>query len=327
MRDALGTFRRLDRALAIAATVTACGCGGEASPSPAGAAPQTTSEEPTITDLRVPLPPEDPRFLAFASPEVVIQPGEDKTYCLHLRWDGDDTAFDNQETYQAKNGHHAVITSPLDPKPPGTVEDCSDEVTAARFDSFAISEPLPAGHAVFLPKGKPLALQFHYINAGRTPILVRDVVRLRTVPIESVTRWTAVFAASSLPAISIPPKASRTLTFDCTIPRDGEMLMVAGHMHESGRSIAIRLGRDAASLDTIYTIDDWRYEFRDAPPITRFVDAPLPVKKGDVLRTTCTWSNATDHAIDYPEEMCLSFGYLAGSKEAMNCTDGAVVAE
>lgn len=298
----------------LAGFLALVGCSVESSP----AQPSSPSTAEAERDVRVAVPSPEPDRVDFVTPEAVIPPGTDLMLCAHLRWEGEDLAFDEQQTFQGAFGHHAVLMVPDTPLPTGTLEDCTDAAAAARFHNFSMGEPLPAGYGVRLAKGQTLALQFHYVNTSALPLRVRDVIRLHKIPMESVTRWTEVFTAQTT-AIHLPPKAETTVEFDCTFPSEGEILLAAGHMHESGKAMEVWLGTSADDLEPVYVVDRWTPAYRDAPPVTRFTDAPLRVPEGALLRTRCTFQNYDDLPIGYPQEMCLAFGYLADATETPHC--------
>lgn len=311
------TLARSSLVLVLALTAS-CGSSSETTPA---------ATDDGITDVRVAVPAADPAFIDFVSSELVVEPGQEKMWCDHFEYTGEDIAFSDQDALQGKFGHHAILLSAKEPKAPGTGEDCSEAADMTKYEAFSIPKELPPGYGVYLPKGKRFVLQMHYVNAGRKPIRVRDVVRLKKRPIAEVTKWTSVMATNSIAALAIPPKGKKTVTFDCTIPVDGELMLVGGHMHEAGVSFRTLHGKDAASLATIYEVPEWKAEYRDAPPVTLFTGEPLPVAKGDVLRTSCTWNNPNDKELKFPEEMCSTFGYIAGTKTPIECHDGVEVPE
>lgn len=276
-------------------------------------------EDGTPRDVRVQIPEDDGIHYYFVGGEDVIQPGEEKTTCFHMEVP-EDMALTDIEMMQGEFGHHAVIVSSNEPLPPGTVEDCTDETTYAKYKALLIpvADP-PEGTAFWLEKGTPVVLQSHYVNASDEPILVRDLVGTRKVAKESVTTWMAPFTATAL-GFEIPVSEELVeLSFDCTFDRDVDLLYVGGHMHEWGSSYDIQLGPSVDALETIYTVDGWIPDFRDLPPIEIYRDDPLKITAGTVLRTTCRWENKTGEALRFPQEMCVSFGVLAGSQEAYDC--------
>jgi hypothetical protein len=270
-------------------------------------------------DVRVEIPEEDANHYNFVGGEEIIAPGEERTTCFHMTVPRD-MAVGNIDMLQGDFGHHAVIVSSNEPLPDGTVEDCTDQTTYAKYKALLIpvNEP-PPGHAYWLTKGTPVVLQSHYVNASDEPILVRDVVRARVVPEEEVTTWMAPFTATAL-YFEIPATNDVSeVTFDCNFDRDVDLLYVGGHMHEWGSSFDLELGPNADDLASIYTVEGWVPDFRDLPPIEIYENNPLRITQGSVLRTTCRWINDTGKPLMFPQEMCVSFGVLAGSKEAYDC--------
>lgn len=277
---------------------------------------------PNEIDVRVTQPAPEPNTLLFAGGESVIAPGEDKMICTHLRYDGDDIAFDNVESLQGKYGHHAILLGAKKPLPPGTIEDCSRPEDMAKYDGYTIPEQLPDGLGILLPKGKAMVFQTHYLNAGLVPLRVRDFVRFHTLPVANVKTWAAMMATNSV-LMKIQPGMNQTYSFDCTMSQDANLILFGGHMHGWGSKFQFQVGADVNSLKSIYEVDPWKGEFRDTPPITFAFNKPIQIAKGSVLRTTCTWNNDTGKMIEFPGEMCSTFAYISGTKQAEICNIGA----
>ena len=277
------------------------------------------TSEPEARDNRVELPEEDDDHYTFVGGEIVIEPGEDKMYCFHLTVE-EDMALTDVEMLQGEFGHHAVIVSTTDPQPPGTVEDCSDDESSAKFSAFVIpvASP-PEGSAFHVKKGTPVVLQSHYVNASDEPILIRDAVHTRKIPMDDVTTWLAAFTTTAL-EFEIPAGEQETeLTFDCAMDRDVDLLYIGGHMHEAGTSMELLIGPSEDELERIYTVDKWIPEFRDLPPIELYSGNPLRLTEGTIMRTTCRWENTTGEPMGFPEEMCVGFGVMAGTQDIYDC--------
>lgn len=276
-----------------------------------------------IRDLRVEVPAADPNYLDFVGAETVIQPGEDRMICTHFRYDGEDIAFSQQMTLQGKFGHHAVLLASKEPLPPGSVEDCTDVASMTKFDAFTIpSDELPAGRGTLLPKGKTMVVQSHYLNSGAAPIRVRDVVRLKTMPIEKVEKWVSTYATNDY-SIQLAPHGTGEAKFDCVIPEDVNLMLIGGHMHEWGTRFEALLGPDEASLESAYIVDPWTTTYRDNPPITLYFENPKHLPAGTIVRTHCTWNNTEMEPLVFPHEMCSVFGFIEGPKEPITCLIGA----
>jgi hypothetical protein len=272
-----------------------------------------------VRDLRVAIPEPDAVHIDFIGADTVIAPGEEKMTCVHFRYDGEDTALSDVDTHQGKFGHHAILLGTNAPLPPGTVEDCTKPEDMAKYTVYTLGDAdIPPGHGVFLPKGKAMVLQSHYLNTSATPIRVRDVLRLTQMPITDVKQWVASYATNSV-AFSLPPHESSTITYDCTIEQDTNLMLIGGHMHEWGTRIEISVGLDETSMKSLYLVDPWQPEFRDAPPVTLMFENPMVIPKGTRLRTSCSWDNTSSKELGFPSEMCSAFAYLQGLKEPATC--------
>lgn len=269
-------------------------------------------------DVRVDIPPADPRYFDIVTPEAVVPAGEERLFCFHIAYAGGDMAVRNLEPLQGKYGHHAVILSTHEPLPDGTVEDCTDVKNMLRFDPLVIpSLGLPDGHGALIPAGTNIVVQSHYVNASDQPLRIRDVLRVETMKLADVTTKAAMFTLNTV-NFRVPPGES-TAVADCVAPQDLDLLFIGGHMHEQGKNLEIFFGATEDPTQRIYLADPWRVEYRDEPPIKKMYDAPLSLKAGDVIRTRCTWNNETGEEMKFPGEMCGSFGYMRGTWTPWTC--------
>jgi hypothetical protein len=295
------------RTLALIAAVAACTPAGE----PIG------PDGRYVVDNRAAIPEPDPRYLDIVSPEVVIEPGEEKQLCYHQVSHGE-LAVRGLGTRQGRYGHHISLMTSSEPKPEGTLEDCTDAVENGKLLWFVLAfEPLPAGYAIDIPDGTPYLMQFHYINTTDEPMLVRDVARLLRADPATVTSWVSTLITTDL-AFQLPPGKS-TRSWDCTLAEPHRLMIVSGHMHELGTRFTLGLSNGGDPMQTVYQVDPWMDSFRDTAPTTVYYGAPLELRAGSVLRTTCDWTNTGDQAVGYPVEMCILFAYVAGTKRQLQC--------
>lgn len=270
-------------------------------------------------DVRVEIPEPSDEHLDFVTPEVVIESGEEKMYCVHKAYSGPALAVRNLEVSQGRFGHHVVFVSTTDPQPDGTLEDCTDRELMNKYGVHILPDtPLPDGYAIPVDEDQHLVMQFHYVNTGVEPILVRDVARFELVDPAGVEHWTQPFATNS-ESLVLSADGSSSESFDCEIPGDGELLILGGHMHEEGTFMEVLMGADEDNLESMYLVDPWRPDYRDAPPVSLFVNNPMPVFEGDILRTRCDWTNTLGEEVIFPAEMCATFGYIAGLAEPWTC--------
>jgi len=273
-----------------------------------------------VVDVRAPLPEPEEGVYDLVTPEVIVEAGEERMWCWHVDYDGPTLAVTRLDTTQGRYGHHVVVLNTRDPKPHGTLEDCTDASEMWKYSTLVLPEtPLPEGHAVELPAGAHFVFQFHYVNVGPDPIRVRDVARFRGIDPAKVTRWTSTLTTNLL-SFNVPAGEEGAAQFDCAIDQELDLLMIGGHMHEEGKAIELLYGPDVDHLESLYRVDAWRTDYRDAPPVTLMLEDPMRLTPGSVLRTQCTWFNRRAEAVGFPEEMCSAFGYVAGSKEGVECS-------
>jgi hypothetical protein len=280
-------------------------------------------------DLRQPIPEPDERFYDLVLPEQVIEPGEDIMYCYHVEMD---ESFPASElvSQQGQYGHHLIPMSTKEPEAPGTWARCDDIADMGKFRPFMFPLRLPEGHAYQVEAGTPLALQSHYVNAGTEPLLVRDVVRIEKMDPNAVTDWVTTVATNTTD-FEIASGETLETTFDCSFEQDLEIVLMGGHLHETGTKFSVEIvgerDGEGTGAEEIYLVDPWVPEFRDAPPIEFMWDQPIELAAGQVLRTRCTWDNVRPHALTFPEEMCATFGYIRGTTESVVCDPSLGVKE
>lgn len=277
-------------------------------------------DELDMLDLRVDIPEPDDQFIDLITPEVVIESGEERMYCLHLEHEGPDVAIQALSAQQGDSGHHIVLIRASENKPPGTLEDCTNAESVQDMIPLALPIPLPDGHAIRLRTGQRYVMQFHYINVRTVPILIRDIARLQKIAMQDVSSWVSTFATNNGSFEVLPGDAS-VVQWDCTLERDLEVILVGGHMHELGSSFTLEAGSDEETMRTLYTVPTWLPDYRDLPPIVPLFESPASLPAGTVLRTRCTWREDNERTIEFPEEMCASFGYIR-SEEPYFCSEG-----
>lgn len=315
MPEGAGLLSETKRA-ALRAWIAAGAPYGETAGMPA---PKPSDLEPL--DLRVERPAADPGYIDFVAGESVIPPGEERMICTHVRFESDeDAAFEYVDSVQGKYGHHVVLLGAKQPLPPGTVEDCTAPEDMAKYDAYTIGDQeLPPGYGVRLPAGHAMVVQAHYVNGDDRPIRVRDVVRLKRVPVDQVQTWAAIYVTNTL-AIEIPAGEQAEVEFDCRVKKDVDLLVLGGHMHEWGTRFELLYGPDEDHLESLYLASPWVPEYRDLPPMTLFFQHPFRLQAGYLLRTKCQWHNDQDTDLEFPHEMCTSFGYVGGTKDPEVCS-------
>ena len=198
---------RVASSVVIVVVGAALGCGtdirGATQPAPDAAPPDTRF----VVDNRVPLPEPRADYADIVTPDLIVEPGEEKMFCLHVQADRE-LALDTFVGLQGQMGHHIALYTTTAPKPHGTVEDCTSPDANRPLQWFVVTIGLPTGKAIRIPAGMQYVLQFHYINIGDHPMVVRDVGRIHLVDPATVTTWVSTLTAQSF-ALELAPGASQ----------------------------------------------------------------------------------------------------------------------
>ena len=290
----------------------------------------------TSTDLLREFPEPPDGSLEWVTPEYVVPAYSEQQWCVFGTYEGETVGIISQQTYQSENGHHVVLTSTTanqDDYPDGTVLDCTDPESLPMTDleplivggdlgnadnNYEGNFTLPSGLAARLKEGTRYVLQSHYVNVTADAIRVQDAIYTQVVPEAQVETWTAPFV-HVLTEHPLPANQSTALSFTCDWDQDVHLLFVGGHMHEWGTSFATDFNSEAGT-ERIYEVEEWDPDYRDKPPYLQFELGEFAVTAGDSFTTHCEWFNDTDTELEFPEEMCVTFGMVYPSKLPLVCS-------
>lgn len=290
-------------------------------------------------DLRRDFPEPPAGALVIYSPEYVVPAYSERQFCTFDTYRGPTIGITAQQTYQSPNGHHVTLniaTASEREVPDGTMVDCTaaDSLPMSDLDPLLIGGGvfpdddgvsggmvLPAGMAAQLKEGQRTIVQSHYVNTTGDDIRVHDAIYIEHIAPEEVETWAApwvhVVTEHPIPAGAM----GYNLTFDCTWEQEANLLFLGGHMHEWGWAFETRMTpMDGSGERSLYAVPDWLPEMRDAPVYEEYGQDEFKVVPGDVFTTSCTWNNTTDHTLDFPEEMCVTFGMAYPAKVPIICS-------
>jgi len=292
-----------------------------------------------VMDLRseFPTPPEG--ALVYTTPEYVIPAYTEKQFCWITTYDGPDMGIHGQWNYQAQMGHHVTVfgtTVTEREMPDGESWDCTSvealEMTSLEpiiiggsidyTETGVVNEfVLPEGMAAPLEGGQRIVIQSHYVNTFDTDVLVQDEAHLVLMEEQEVQTWAAPLV-NTITELSIPAQEEEyTLTFDCTFEESYDLLYIGGHLHEWGTRFSTDWTRDGVT-ETIYDVPEWDPLFRDAPVYDDFGGQAFRVEPGDVFTTHCSWLNDTGDVLEFPAEMCVTFGMIYPANLPVICDPG-----
>jgi hypothetical protein len=228
---------------------------------------------------------------------------------------------------QDLGGHHIVVYWTDIPRDPQH-HPCKDEemvswhqISGSGGEAAAATDvlALPEGLAIKVPAGKQLVIQAHYINTTGAVQTVNDWVKLKLMDPARVQSYVN-FLATVDETFEIPAHSKHTSTTQCTLERDFDIVLSLGHMHEYGTRYKLEeVDSQGAVLSTLRD-DVWSPVYTSHPPINRWTkDEPLSLKKGTILRQTCTWDNTSPEPLLFPREMCLGFFFYYPDEGELFC--------
>lgn len=299
-----------------------------------GACTAPAGDEPE--DLRREFPAAAEGAWVLQSPEYVIPAGTEKQLCMATTYEGPDVGIRAQLNYQTRMGHHVTLfgtTASARDVPDGTSWDCTTtealDMTSMepiliggtieyQEDGVLNAFVLPDGMAAPLENGQRVILQSHYVNVADHDVLVQDESQMELVDEDDVEVWAAPLV-NTITDFTIPANSSEySEVFDCAMEEEVNVLFVGGHLHEWGKSFKTELTTGGAT-STIYEVQEWEPSLRDAPMYEQFEAGAFTLTVGDSLRTTCTWSNNEDHDLQFPQEMCVTFGMVYPARVPIIC--------
>lgn len=231
--------------------------------------------------------------------------------------------------------HHWILYETATPQVEGGSGPCT-----MPFDAKFLQGWAPGGENRIMPDDIGLALptasrwlilQVHYWNvAGYADVRDRSGVSMCTTT--SLRPKTAVVSTLGSANIVLPPRSSGTVVTGRCSPEITEpihVLSAAPHMHGRGRKMKTEILRGGSDVAVETLVDEQAFDFQSQ----RSYPSSLVVQPGDVLRTSCTYDNASDKRVTFGEktedEMCFDFltvwpapGLVnAGGRASQRCID------
>jgi len=274
------------------------------------------------------MPPVAAGYVRYVSQPVAVPPGKD------VMWNEWITAPQDEDMdvidvsgVQSRGGHHALLVSTTDAQPVGFTrawEDTdmlSSRTVAGTGGDGKDTKTLPPGATFRIKKGAALQIQSHFANTSDKVLKGRSAFDVKLGPADPNAKVAAIFAVTTLDLV-VKPSAITTIETRCDIQKDVQLLNYANHMHEWGVSAStVLIGADGATQDL--KIDrTWDPLWAFHPNYERFsVETPFVLPAGSTLSTTCTWSNDTAEALEFPSEMCVFTGFMLGDAD-IACLNG-----
>lgn len=256
--------------------------------------------------------------------EFLVPAGAEIQSCYYTTLSNDhDLLVQQYDATQVKGGHHVIMFEPVNAKPDGTVEDCTQGDAMVNYRPLVLTSELnhlklPDNLGIRIRAHAHVVLQSHYINTTTDDIKAVDTVKLQFAKAGAQVEQLGFWATSVLD-LNIPPLQKYTMKYECSAPQDMKVISLIGHMHNNGAQLSIDLGAPG-NVQRVYTIDTWESTFRDTPPAKTWTMAdPLVVHSGDLIDVSCTWNSTASQTLHFPAEMCASNAWYYPATESITC--------
>jgi len=313
-------------ALVLATTIGACGMDSTGDDGVGG-----DDDGMSVGDAAPPIIPPD---LELTSPDIVIDPGQEVTYCWYFRTPNTKPlAINHWQSSMTPGSHHLILyTTPTDFQDPGTVSvvDCGPGSGAAVW-MYSAQNPeqdikLPANDgagrplAMELPANQAGFVQMHYVNSSDEPLRAHVTVRgYALAPGVGYTKTAAYVTYNG--NIAIPPgttpQAPDVETMTCSVSPTSKFWIMSSHTHKRAVRVVVKDG-PAATGTPIYESTDWEH------PVDKRWDTPFYQFSSGKLTYECSYSNSTTRTIRtgnsaVTDEMCMASGYYFPATKPIFC--------
>ena len=271
--------------------------------------------------------------VVLQGPDAVIPPHADVMLCVAGTWRGGDVGLRGYRVQQGRIGHHYMIgrlQASEEELPDGTAVDCTPAMDTPMPTYFPFLFPdsmdpeedlvpdLPVGVAERLSDGDRWLTQAHYVNHYDRAVRVQDLLALDTVSVDSVDEWSSAWIMEG-EDFSIAPGTTGSWTMECGLDSPVSIRYTGPHMHTYGISWKVELVRASGESTVLSEIPEWQPEWQNVP---RFEAVDVALEPGDVLRSTCTWTNPADEPLRFPQEMCITFNAVHPMEDTTICKGG-----
>ncbi len=177
----------------------------------------------------------------------------------------------------------------------------------------------PEGMAVRIPRGMVFDLNSHYSNGLHQPIAGEVLFNIHTTAPERVRQWIKPLSLSNL-AINLPAKRETTIEQTFLVGQNVvlglnafasdtlvRVIALTSHAHQLMTRFVIQIVGGARNGEIVYSATNWQN-----PPIIFFRE-PIVLRRGEGLKSICTWNNTTDQTVTFgfttSDEMHIVYGY------------------
>ena len=218
-----------------------------------------------------------------------------------------------------------------DPAPVGTSTPCGDSDSMAGVYVGGIGGEggggmtMPEGAAFRLPKNHGILLNAHFVNVTKETLTGQSVLDVQFAEVDPTRKVMSLFTNMDL-GFELKPRRSHEQPSRVHVP-EGHGISYDWQSHAPPRPDHHDRARDRRRHPDRGAPRGRGLDSRDGVP-SRFSQwttaTPLVVKKGDTVRTRCTWMNESAEALRFPTEMCIGIGFfLSDGTSSPACMNGA----
>lgn len=264
------------------------------------------------------------------TPDVVIEAGQEITYCYYLRMpNAAEVGIKRWQSRMTTGSHHMIVyftSAELQPEGTLSSDGCGGlgslgnlPVWTYAAQSADSAAEMPSGIGMAVAAGQPAYIQMHYLNTGDEPITVHVTLNGETYEeAEAYTRAAAFVTYNT--TVNLPPNATGSVTGTCAVPSDAQFFALSTHAHKQAVLTQVT---DGANM--VFESDDWEH-----PAGVAWDDAPFYSFASGELTYQCDYVNPTDRTITTgpsaeTDEMCMAIGYFFPAEAAKMCLNSTVV--
>jgi hypothetical protein len=278
------------------------------------------------------LPPPD-RGFQIRSPDIMIQPGTEITYCYYFKTpNAAAMPIKSWKSHMAPGSHHMILYfTRTEEQPAGTVStnNCGGgggglNAPIWTYAAQVVDQEflLPSNDGTGLPvaqnvpAGQPAYMQMHYLNASDSPMRVHVELNASAYDEGVAVRGAAPYITYHTGINLGSTQGSRTsVTGNCNVSSTMKFFTMSTHVHKQGVHTSVK---DASAM--VFESTDWEH------PGDRNWAAPFFSFTSGKLTYQCDYLNASGSPQPIrtgpsaaTNEMCMAIGYFFDSS-TMNAT-------
>jgi hypothetical protein len=255
-----------------------------------------------------------------------LTPGIDVQLCTYLDYvTTSDWDISRYKGMQSLAGHHNILYSVKQMKPPGTHECTDDDMVNVGYvggggsDGTVAADQLPPGIVFRVKAGTQLMIVSHWINATDQTLRGQAAYNVKVDPPSPDHDPADLFTIANT-RMEIPVGGGAVHT-ECHMKEAKTMFMVGPHAHEWGTHVTVTKTSATGTRRIIQDID-WNKEMIFNTPLVKFTkEEPFKFEAGDTFGIDCQYKNDTGAVIQFPTEMCIAYGYFFPATQEEDCVD------